>query len=213
MKKKLNDYINNDYQFDFFTKVGIVCLVIVVSGIFGWLYEFIFYFFNSGMKRFYYRGGNFLPFINIYAYGAMIILFLTYKKRKKPLQVFLISMLSCGLLELVTGWFVPRLNNGVRWWSYNEEILNFGNIGGYVCLRSVLFFGLSGLLLIYIILPWIFSLTHKLNKKVFLIISISLCSIFIIDELYNLIFARVLFLPRATDIYKKLGFNFQYFMK
>lgn len=140
MKKMLNDYINNEHHFDRSVMVGIICLVIVISGVFGWLYEFIFYFFNGGMKCFYYRGGNFLPFINIYAYGAMIILFLTYKKRKKPLQVFLISMLSCGLLELVTGFFVPIFNNGVRWWSYNEEILNFGNIGGYVCLRSVIFF-------------------------------------------------------------------------
>lgn len=122
-------------------------------------------------------------------------------------------MPSCGLWELVTGFFVPIFNNEVRWWSYNEEILNFGNIGGYVCLRSVIFFWLSGLLLVYIILPLLFVLARKLNKKLFLIISISLCSIFIIDELYNLIFARILSLPRAFNVYKKLGFNFQYFTK
>ena len=87
MKEKFKNYLNNDYKFDKSTFIGIICLIIVISGVFGWLYEFIFYFFNSGMKQFYWRGGNFLPWINIYAIGAVIIFFLTYKKRKKPLFI------------------------------------------------------------------------------------------------------------------------------
>ncbi len=92
--------------------------------------------------------------------------------------------------------------------GYNSEILNFGNIGGFVCLRSVLFFGLSNLLLIYAIIPLCFYLAKKMNKKVFLTISILLCSIILFDEFYNLIFARVLHLPRAYDVYSKLGFKY-----
>ena len=212
MKKlKIKEYIKKDYKFDRKTLIAITSLIIVISGVFGWLYEFIFYYFNSGMKQFYMRGGNFLPFINIYAYGALIICFLTYKKRKQPLKVFLISALSCGSLELVSGFVMEKVRYGIRCWSYNEEILNFGNIGGYVCLRSVLFFGLSGLLLIYIILPIIFNLARKCNKKWFFIISITICSIFVLDELYNLIFCRLLFLPRASTIYKKFGLKYIYF--
>jgi len=30
--------------------VGIFALIIVIAGIFGWLYEFVFYYFNGGMK-------------------------------------------------------------------------------------------------------------------------------------------------------------------
>ena len=211
--KWIKQYINTDYKFDMTHNIGILCLIIAISGLFGWFYEFIFYFLNSGMKTFYYRGGNFLPWINIYAYGAILICILTYKKRKKPLKVFLFSALSCGVLELISGYVMTRLNHGVRCWSYNEEIWNFGNIGGYVCLRSVLFFGLSGLLLIYVILPSIFYLARHMKKKTFLIMSIVICSIFIIDEVYNLIFTEILHTPRASSIYKKLGFKYIYFNK
>ena len=46
MKKKLKDYLENDHSFDKLTMLGIFSLIIVITGCFGWLYEFIFYFFN-----------------------------------------------------------------------------------------------------------------------------------------------------------------------
>lgn len=210
MKEKYKNYINNEYSFDKSIMIGIFCLIIVIAGIFGFLYEFIFYYFNSGMKQFYWRGGNFLPWINIYAIGAIMVFFLTYKKRKYPLFVFLVSAISCGILEYIGGWGMDKLGN-IKCWDYNSEILNFGNINGYVCLRSILIFGLSSLLLIYIIVPFCFFLAKKMKKKNFLILSYTLCAIFLFDELYNLLFARILSLPRASTIYKKLGFPYLYF--
>lgn len=210
MKEKFKKYLNEDYSFDKSTMMGIICLIIVISGIFGFLYEFIFYYFDSGMTTFYYRGGNFLPWINIYAIGAVMIFFLTYKKRKNPLYIFLVSMISTGILEYIGGWFMEHIMN-TKCWDYTSEILSFGNINGYVCLRSVLIFGISSLLLIYIIVPLCFCLAKRMKKKHFLILSYTLCAIFLFDELYNLIFARLLSLPRASTIYKKLGFNYLYF--
>ena len=208
MKKKYKDYISKDHSFDKITMLGIICLIIVISGIFGFVYEFIFYYFNEGMEYFYWRGGNFLPWINIYAIGSVIIYFLSYKHRQKPLQVFLIGFISSGIIEFVGGLGMYIIGDGFRCWDYNTEILNFGNIGGFVCLRSVLFFGISSLLLIYLIVPLCFYLAKKINKKLFLTISITLCSIILFDELYNLIFARIFSLPRASDIYKEIGFRY-----
>ena len=211
MKEKYKQYINQDHSFDKATMLGIFCLIIVIAGIFGFVYEFIFYYFNSGMTEFYWRGGNFLPWINIYAIGAVLIYILTYRKRKNPLFVFLVSMISTGILEYIAGWLLYHFGNGFRCWDYNNEILNFGNINGFVCLRSVLIFGISSLLLIYVIVPFCFSLAKKMNRKKFLILSYSLCAIFLFDEFYNLIFARLLSLPRASDIYKSLGFSYMNF--
>lgn len=208
MSDKFKSYINNKHTFDKTTMLGIFCLIVVISGIFGFIYEFIFYYFNGGMKEFYWRGGNFLPWINIYATGSILIYILTYKHRKSPLKVFFISMISTGILEYFSGLGMYIIGDGFRCWDYNTEILNFGNIGGFVCLRSVLFFGLSSLLLIYVIVPLCFLLAKKLNKKVFLTISITLLSIIMIDEIYNLIIARVFSLPRASDIYKKIGIHY-----
>ena len=211
MKDKYNNYINKSHSFDKKTMLGIFCLIIVIAGIFGFVYEYIFYYFNSGMQKFYWRGGNFLPWINIYAIGSIMIYLLTYKYRNKPLKVFLISLITCGILEYIAGLGMYIIGDGFRCWDYNTEILNFGNIHGFVCLRSVLFFGISGLLLMYVIVPLCFYLAKKINKKVFLIISISLCSIILIDEIYNLLIARLFSLPRASDIYSSKGFNYKKF--
>ncbi len=210
MKEKYENYLNNEQHFDKSTMLGIIALIIVIAGVFGFLYEVVFYYFNSGMTEIYWRGGNFLPWINIYAIGAVLIYFLTYKKRKNPLLVFLVSVIATGILEYVGGAFMEHVMH-VKCWDYSTEILSFGNIDGYVCIRSVLVFGISSLLLMYLIVPFCFYLAKRMDKKKFLILSYTICAIFLFDELYNLIFARIFSLPRASDIYKSLGFNYLYF--
>ena len=208
--KKYKDYLNKDHNFDKKTMLGIFFLIIVISGMFGWLYEVVFYYFNSGMTEIYWRGGNFLPWINIYAMGAILIYVLTYKKRKNPLFVFIVSIISTGILEYIGGFFMEHIMQ-IKCWDYSKEILSFGSINGYVCIRSVLVFGISALLLMYIIVPFCFYLAKKMPKKAFLIFSYTICGIFLFDELYNLIFANLLNLPRASEVYKDLGFKFLYF--
>lgn len=204
----LKEYLNENRKYSLKEMIFIISSVIVISGVFGWVYEFIFYYFNGGMKEFYMQGGNYLPWINIYAYGALLILFFCYKHRNSPLKVFLISALATGLLELVSGYVLYDVLGLTRCWDYNKEILNFGNIGGFICLRSVTFFGLSGLLLIYSILPVLTKLIKKVNINILLTISIIICSIFLIDELYNLIFYRFLPFPRASSFYKSHGWKY-----
>ncbi len=208
MKEFYNKYLNEKIKFDKLTIIAITSLIIVISGVFGFVYEFIFYYFNGGMKEFYYRGGNFLPWINIYAIGSILIILLTFKDRLKPIKVFLKSTIICGVLEFVSGYILYNYFGHFRCWDYNTEILNFGNIGGFICLRSVLFFGVSSLLLIYGILPMVIYLSKKINKKVFITISISLLAVFMLDEIYNLVIARVINTPRASDVYKEIGFKY-----
>ena len=208
MKELYKKYLNENIKFDKLTIIGIICLIIVISGVFGFVYEFIFYYFNGGMNEFYYRGGNFIPWINIYAIGSILIILLTFKDRLKPVKVFLKSTIICGILEFIAGYIIYNYFGHFRCWDYNTEILNFGNIGGFICLRSVLFFGVSSLLLIYEILPMVIYLSRKINKKVFIIISISLCALIMLDEVYNLVIARVINTPRASDVYKEIGFKY-----
>ena len=204
MREKYLKYLNEDIKFDRTTAIGIVSLLIVITGMFGFLYEFIFYYLNGGMTTFYWRGGNFLPWINIYATGSVLIYLLTYKDRKKPLKVFLVSIITTGVLEYFSGLGMDKIA-GKRCWDYSQEILGTLNINGYVCLRSVLVFGVFSLLLIYIVLPLIFYIAKKSNKKVFVTTSVILCSIIMVDEFYNLLIARIFHLPRAYNVYSKLG--------
>lgn len=210
MIKKYKDYLNKDYKFDKSIKLGIICLIIVISGFFGFIYEVIFYYFNSNMTTIYWRGSNFFPWINIYAIGALLIFFILYKKRKKPLFIFFSSMLITGILEYIGGMIMEYIFK-VKCWDYNQEILNFGNINGYVCLRSVLIFGIFSLLLIYVVVPFCFYLAKKMHKDNFIALTYTLCAFILIDDLYNLLFARIFSLPRASSIYSELGFKYLYF--
>lgn len=209
-RKLFNDYLNSKLKLQSYQKLGIIFLLVVISGFFGWVYEFIFYYFNGGMQEWYMQGGNFLPWINIYAIGGLLIFFTTYKFKKHPLAVFLIAFFATGILELVAGWLVYTIGNGTRYWDYNTEILNFGNVGGFVCLRSVLFFGISALFLMYAIVPFCIYLSQKLSRKAFLILTITLFSIVMADELYNLT-AKTFHLYSAMDFYRSIGLRYMNF--
>ena len=190
-----------------YQKIGILLLVAVFAGFFGWVYEMIFYFFDGGTGEFYMQGGNFLPWINIYAIGALLILATCWRFRDKWWLVFLVSMVVTGLLELVAGWLVFKLF-GARYWDYNTEILNFGNIGGFVCLRSVLFFGVSALFLVYAVVPACRWLAIHMSRKAFLVLAVSLFAVVMMDETYNLLASKVFGWPGAMDFWRSMGWKY-----
>ena len=190
----------NDSKLLPYQKVGIFCLVTVAAGVIGWIYETIFYFFNDGFK-WSWQGGNFLPWINIYAIGALLIIATTYKLRSRPWLVFLVGTLVTGLTELVGGWLVYTIGNGTRFWDYNVEILNFGNIGGFICLRSILCFGVSSLLLMYVVLPFFEWMARNMSRRAFLTLAVSLFALVMLDEFYNILASYFLSLPSARQIY------------
>ena len=193
-----------------YQQVGIILLTWVFAGFFGWVYEFIFYYFDGGTGEFYMQGGNFLPWINIYAIGAILILVLVQvlKLWKRPWLVFLVSVVATGLLEFVAGWLVYTIGNGTRYWDYNTEIWNFGNIGGFVCLRSVLMFGVSALILVYLVVPFFVKLARVMSRRAFLILAIWLFSIVMVDEVYNLLASKVFGWPDAMEFYKSMGWKY-----
>ena len=39
------DYLEKNHSFDKKTMLGIFCMIIVIGGVFGFLYEYLFYFF------------------------------------------------------------------------------------------------------------------------------------------------------------------------
>ena len=188
--------------------VGILMLTIVFAGFFGWVYEFIFYYFDAGTGEFYMQGGNFLPWINIYAIGAVLIVLTCWKLRQWPWAVFLVAMVVTGVLEFVAGWLVYTIGNGTRYWDYNTEILNFGNIGGFVCLRSVLVFGVSALLLMYVVVPGLMWLAQRMGKQGFLILAVMLFAGVMIDEIYNMLALHVFDWPNAMDFWRGMGWKY-----
>ncbi len=167
-----------DEKYSLKTTLNILALVFVLSGIFGFIYEELFYRIDLGY--FVKRGSTFGPWIPIYAFGGLLIIFASYRFKKNPLLVFLINSVVTAVLEYGTGYVLYTVK-GVRLWDYNTEIWNWGNINGFICARSVLFFGLSSLFLIYAMIPGIKWLVNKVSEKKLSMISWILCAIFVLD--------------------------------
>lgn len=159
--------------------ISVLLLIMVIGGVLGFIYETIFYRIDLG--HFTKRGSTFGPWIPIYAYGSLLITILTYRFKDKPLKVFTINTLLTGTLEYLTGFILFKFK-GIRLWDYNTEILNFGNINGFICARSVLLFGFSSLALIYLIIPKLLKWINKVSDNKLLLISVILASLFFLDE-------------------------------
>lgn len=176
--------IFKDEGIGFKKTIYIILLIMVCSGFFGFVYEMLFYRIDLGY--FIKRGSTFGPWIPIYAFGGLFITAFTYKLKKHPSVVFLVNCVITGVLEYATGWVLWEFFHK-RLWDYNVEIWNWGNINGYICFRSILFFGLSSLFLIYMVVPSIKKIANKISEKSLAIISCTLGCIFGIDMLLYMI--------------------------
>lgn len=179
----LNKLIKFDKSIKKENIVYLLMLLFVIGGITGFIYEELFYRIDLGY--FVKRGTTFGPWIPIYGFGSVFITMLCYRYKNKPWLVFLLAAIVTGVLEYGTGWFCDKVLNQ-RYWDYNNEILNFGNINGYICFRSVFLFALAGLLLIYVIIPKVNKLMSKYNLKLLSVITFSM---FVLDILlYKIIY-------------------------
>ncbi len=182
MKNKL--LIFKDKKIDLKKTIYILMLVMVISGICGFIYETFFYRIDLGY--FTKRGSTFGPWIPIYGWGGLLITLISYRYKDKPLIVFTINCIVTFILEYLTGYILDNFFN-LRLWDYNYEILNFGNINGYVCARSVILFGIASLLLIYKIIPFLKKVVLNTEEKMLSIFSITLWLLFILDMIVYII--------------------------
>ena len=121
--------------------------IIFMLGCFvGWVYEEIFYWFTEGMLR--NRGLLYGPWLPIYGVGALGIYGLKPIK-KHPVLLFALCIAVSGVVEYIIGFTGIHLF-GMRLWDYRGLFLN---IGGIICFRSVISFGIMGLVFHYILEP------------------------------------------------------------
>ena len=203
------EIFRKNYHLDTKQRAAVIAGTIVIVGIIGWVYEVLFYWMNSGFTTWYWRGAGFGPWIDIYGLGAVLIMCVAGRFKKSPWKVFAVSGILCGVLEYAAGAVIFYTQNGRRPWNYNTEILNFGNIHGFICLRSVLFFAAGGLLVIYVIVPLMSYMTERFGSG-FQVLWFVLLALFCADYIYNYIFATLIGpLPSAAQLYDRyLHFNF-----
>ncbi len=169
-------------------EILILLMVFVLGGIFGFIYEEFFYRIDLGY--FVKRGTTFGPWIPIYGFGAVLIILAINREKQHPVKVFLIAAGVSGVLEYFTGYFLLHFL-GVRLWDYNTEIWNWMNVGGFICLRSVGFFGISAILLRYVIYPRCEEFIDHSKPKISKLVVAIPAALFVADILVSLMYHSI----------------------
>lgn len=123
--------------------------IFFVYAFLGWCTEVSFAALTSG--KFVNRGFLNGPVCPIYGCGVVIVLFFLEPLRENTLLLFLGSVVLTSVLEWLTGFVLERIFHQ-RWWDYSNEPFN---LGGYICLRFSIAWGLACLLVVDVIHPTI----------------------------------------------------------
>ncbi len=166
-----------DYNIDY--KLSDLILIFFTVAMVGWLWEIMLCLIYE--ERLVNKGTMMGPWLPIYGYGAVLILVLLKKFRKKPLNLFLMAFLICGLLEYGTAWYLETFK-GLKWWDYTGYFLN---IHGRVCLEGLMFFGLGGSILTYLVGPLLYNIYKKIKPNIKKTLCIILVSLYLVDLCYS----------------------------
>ena len=156
-------------------------LLFMIYSIAGWLLEVTCKLIEY--KRFINRGFLIGPYCPIYGWGAVAITFLLYRYSYDPLILFMMTLLTCSVLEYATSWVMEKVFKA-RWWDYSKRKFN---IDGRVCLGTMIPFGIFGMILTYVTNPLIVNGLNKVNPVTLNIIAIILLIIYLVDNVLSTI--------------------------
>lgn len=135
-------------------------------------------------KRFVKEAGFLIgPWCPIYGVGALIIINWLTIYKNDAVALFIISMVTCTILEYITS-FVMEKAFGRRWWDYSNYKFN---LNGRICLLNSVVFGLSALILIEFLHPIVIYLIDLIPNTLLLILTLIIVLLFLFDLIMTLI--------------------------
>lgn len=163
-----------------YTIYQLLALFLIYSFL-GWCVEVSFVAVTSG--RVVNRGFLNGPVCPIYGVGMLGALLLLGPVSDNLLLLFLLGMLLCTFVELIGGWILERAFH-TRWWDYTDEPFN---LGGYICLRFSIMWGLAVTFAVRLIHPLVLSLVSWLPQLPGWILVGILYALFLVDFVLTLI--------------------------
>ena len=172
-------------------KIRNVLIYFICFSFIGWIYEVILFLIDDHI--FVNRGFLYGPWLPIYGCGGIIIYYLFYHLKKKPIKIskinirplliFIYISITSVTVELLSTFICDLV--GADWrklWTYDGDFMNFQ---GRIALIPGLKFGVIGLLGIYIIVPLIDKF-KSIKKKPCITITNIIILIFIIDLIIHI---------------------------
>lgn len=166
-----------------FSSIVQTCIFLFfIASFTGFLWEVIIYLVLEG--TFYKRGFFYGPWLPVYGTGTIFIYLALNKKRDKPAICFIYSAAIGTVIELFTGWLLDSFFH-LRYWNYEGQFLNYK---GYICLYSIVGFGICGAIMICKGIPLLLKLWNQIPIKVQKYVLTILLVLFTIDCAASLIF-------------------------
>ncbi|MBQ7116835.1 MAG: putative ABC transporter permease [Clostridia bacterium] len=142
----------------------------------GWCLESLYC--SIGEKRFVNRGFLTGPLCPIYGTAALVLVILIYNPFKdNPLAVFVLGIILCDIVEYITSYIMEKLFSA-RWWDYTYE---FMNIGGRICLKHTLYWGVISIIFVKTIHPAVDNLYSRIDGPYLKMILFAVLGIFTLD--------------------------------
>lgn len=181
----MNEKTNDKKSWNFY-----VCCFLVYC-IIGWIYEVIWEFaIGNGFVN---RGFLYGPYLPIYGFGVLILLFLLKgllnkdvkigKINIKPLLVFLAILFIVSVIEYFASWAMELIFHK-RWWDYSYDILN---LNGRISLRNSSLLAAGGFVLVCFIQPVLNKVFGKVNSKIIKISSFIIIGVMSIDFIITIL--------------------------
>ncbi len=158
-------------MFDLYQAVGLFFLYAFL----GWCVEVAFVAVTCG--RVVNRGFLNGPVCPIYGFGMLGVLYLLQPVEENLFLLFLGGMVLASALELAGGWALNRLFH-TRWWDYSNEPFN---LGGYICLKFSLMWGLGTVMVVRLVHPALYDLFLWIPRRLGVGLEIFLALIFLAD--------------------------------
>lgn len=145
----------------------------------GWIWECCFV--SVQKKRWVNRGFLHGPFLPIYGFGAILVLWLTLPVRNHLLLVYLLGMTGATALEYVTGALMERLFH-MRYWDYSHMRFHYK---GHICLACSLGWGVFSVLMVNGFHPPVEKLILKIPAYIADPVSLVLVCILAVDTVLS----------------------------
>ena len=158
-------------MFDLYQAVGLFFLYAFL----GWCVEVAFVAVTCG--RVVNRGFLNGPVCPSYGFGMLGVLYLLRPVEENLLLLFLGGMVLASALELAGGWALNRLFH-TRWWDYSNEPFN---LGGYICLKFSLMWGLGTVMVVRLVHPALYDLFFWIPRRLGVGLEVVLTLIFLAD--------------------------------
>ncbi|MBR4928500.1 MAG: putative ABC transporter permease [Oscillospiraceae bacterium] len=172
-------------------RIKTIMIYFICFAFIGWVYEVVLFIIEDHILV--NRGVLYGPWLPVYGFGGCIIFSLFNKLKNKPIRIkkinvrpaliFVYMTLISTVVELLTTYICDLVKTDwTKLWYYGDRFMNFQ---GRVALVPSVRFGILGILVLYLGVPFIEKIKNSENKRVNTAVYV-IIALFVIDAVIHI---------------------------